>query len=280
MPDNESRPSLDHPWENGWAPDTSRAPGTRRLWLAGALAVATIVACVTAIGLNDQPADGTSAAGRGRTTSDKETSAGLISFASPSASGSPTPSAGSGSPSPSASASVSASPRPQGSSSPRTSAPASAPTASPTRGTSGSEPAAVRRSVQSVNYPDRYWHLSDGSVRLDVIGSGREQREDSTFTLVKGLAHSSCHSFRTSDGTYLRHRSFVLVKDRDDGSALFRQDATFCARATSSGVIALESVNYPGHFLRHERFQLKLQRYEHNGQYGADSAFRLVEGLA
>ena len=45
MPDNASRSPQDRPvWEDGWAPDTSRAPGTRRLWLAGGLAVATVVA--------------------------------------------------------------------------------------------------------------------------------------------------------------------------------------------------------------------------------------------
>ncbi|GGR50597.1 hypothetical protein GCM10010251_79450 [Streptomyces aurantiogriseus] len=154
------------------------------------------------------------------------------------------------------------------------------PAASPTKGASDPKPAVVQRSVQSANYPDRYWHLSNGYVRLDAIGSGPEQREDSTFTLVKGLANSSCYSFLTSDGTYLRHRSFVLVKQRNDGSSLFQQDATFCARASYSGTVMLESVNYPGYFLRHERFQLKLERYEYSGQYRADSTFRLVEGLA
>jgi hypothetical protein len=134
--------------------------------------------------------------------------------------------------------------------------------------------------VQSVNYPGHHWHVSRGYVRLEQPG-GSEFREDATFTLVKGLANSSCHSFLTSDGTYLRHRSFVLVKERNDGSSLFKQDATFCTRpAAASGAVMLESVNYPGYFLRHRNFQLRLEQFEYSGQYRADSAFRLVEGLA
>ncbi|MFF8196092.1 AbfB domain-containing protein [Streptomyces bobili] len=278
MPDNKPRPSQERPWENGWAPDTTRAPGTRRLWLAGALAVATVVACFATVSLTDRPSDKKSAAGEERTTSDKETSSGLISFASPTVSGSPSPSAtkGTASPSPSASPSVSPSPNSgssaSGSASPSPSAPAAG-------GGSDPQPVVVRRSVQAVNYPDRYWRVGDGRVRLEATG-GSEFREDATFTMVKGLAGGSCHSFRASDGTYLRHRDFVLRADRDDGSSLFRQDATFCARSAQYGAVMLESVNYPGYFLRHQSFQVKLERYQYGGQFAHDSAFRLVEGLA
>ncbi|MFE9672627.1 AbfB domain-containing protein [Streptomyces sp. NPDC006259] len=278
MPENKSRPPQEHPWENGWAPDTCRAPGTRRLWLAGALAVATVVACVATISLTDNRPDARSDARDGVTTSDKETSSGLISFASPSVSGTPSASATKDSASPSASASPSSSPSPNGASSPRHSA---APSTSAPAAGGGSEPkpVTVRRSVQSVNHPDRYWRSGGGRVRIEAAG-GAEFREDATFTVVNGLAGGSCHSFRASDGTYLRHRDFVLRSERDDGSALFRQDATFCARDSSYGAVMLESVNYPGYFLRHQDFQVKLERYQYGGQYAADSAFRLVEGLA
>ncbi|MFJ4695585.1 AbfB domain-containing protein [Streptomyces sp. NPDC088766] len=281
MPDNKSRPSPEHPWENGWAPDTSRVPGTRRLWLAGVLAVATVVVCVATVSLTDRPSGERSAARSGRTVSDKETSPGLISFASPSASGSPSAPAARASASPSAQAS--SSPSPGGSSSPPPPAPSAppSPSASAGGGGSGPQPVTVRRSVRSVNYPDRYWRVGGGQVRLEAAG-GSEFRADATFTVVNGLAGGACHSFRTSDGTYLRHRDFVLRAERDDGSSLFRQDATFCARPadSASGAVMLESVNYPGYFLRHQSFQVKLQRYQNGGQYAADSAFRLVEGLA
>ncbi|WP_133910261.1 AbfB domain-containing protein [Streptomyces sp. NBC_00582] len=291
MPENKSRPPQDQPWEQGWAPDTSRAPGTRRLWLAGGLAVATVVACVTAIAVNDQESDGRSDAREARALSGDPTSDGLISFATPSASVSgATSAAGDGKEGGnSASPSVSSSPSAAGdassaadasddsSPSPHTSGKASA---SPTRKPSEPTPTSYERSVQSVNYPDRYWHLSSGLVKLDPL-RGSESREDSTFTVVKGLTDSACYSFKTDDGRYLRHRNFVLRADSYDGSALFKQDATFCARSSSySGAVMLESVNYPGRYLRHKDFQVRLDSYQNSGLYRADSAFRFVAGVS
>ncbi|WP_234426270.1 AbfB domain-containing protein, partial [Streptomyces kebangsaanensis] len=90
-----------------------------------------------------------------------------------------------------------------------------------------------------------------------------------------------CHSFATADGGYLRHRGFLLRAEPDDGSALFRQDATFCPRVSAhAGAVMLESVNHPGRFLRHQNFQLRLDPYQSGDLYVADSAFRLVDGLA
>ena len=42
----------------------------------------------------------------------------------------------------------------------------------------------------------------------------------------------------------------------------------------------LESVNYPGYFLRHKNFVVRLERYEYSSLYLADSSFRLAGGLA
>lgn len=270
MPDNQSRPP--QPWENGWTPDTSRAPGTRRLYLAGALAVATIVACIGAIAWTDKEPETLSGPGIGDATSP----GGLVSFATPSSTETVPPKGKSGltSAEPSTPAASqhgsSPSPAPKPSSKSPTPKPSSAPP----------KPAVKWRSVRSVNYPDRYWHVTEYFVGLDPV-RGSESREDSTFKLVKGLANASCYSFTTHDGKYLRHSNFVLRANRDDGSSLFEQDATFCPRASSySGATMLESVNYPGYYLRHKDFVVRLERFEYSPQYTADSSFRLVDGLA
>ncbi|MFI9174805.1 AbfB domain-containing protein [Streptomyces lincolnensis] len=278
MPIRPSRTPQNQPWENGWSPDSSRVPGTRRLWLAGAMAIATVAACVTAIVVTDQQdGDHNESAAPSQPTSASPTGPGLISYASdsPTPTASPTPKRAK----PSAGPSTDTPTAPHGSASaPTPTAPAKSPTAKP--GSPPAKPSTTWRSVRSVNYPDRYWHISGGLVKLDRVG-GSESREDSTFKLVKGLADSSCYSFATSDGTYLRHRSFVLRSERDDGSPLFEQDATFCPRGSYySGAVMLESVNYPGRFLRHKDFTLRLESYQHNGQYQADAAFRVVAGLA
>lgn len=255
MPHDKSRPPQDRPWESGWAPDTSRTPGTRRLWLAGALALATIAACVTAIAVTRRPADDLS---RPATPSTSASPPGLISFASASAS------TGTATPTPSPTKPNSPSTHP------RTTAPRPTPTHTGPPATSPApKPTTTRRSVRSVNYPDRSWQVADGLVRLTA--------SPDTFTLLKGLAKPSCYSFATADGDYLRHRDFVLRAEANDGSELFAQDATFCPRTASRpGAIMLESVNYPGRYLRHKNFVLRLDSYQSSELYLADSAFRLV----
>ncbi|MET8946544.1 AbfB domain-containing protein [Streptomyces sp. NPDC004542] len=291
MQETTPQPPRNEPWENGWAPDTSRAPGTRRLWLAGGLAVATIVACVTAISVHQRGPEEPSP--QAATSADADDDGpGLLSFASPSASTKAAP----GTKSLPSSATPTPAPPPTasttspdhgggGSKAPAEPSKSPRPTASSGKpdsggGSHGSDTSSAWRSVQSVNYPDRYWHLSGGYVKLDRIGSASARR-DATFKVVKGLADASCFSFVTADGTYLRHSYFVLRSASNDGSALFQRDATFCARPSSVyGAVMLESVNYPGRFLRHQNFQLKLDRYRYGGLYQADSAFRFVDGLA
>ncbi|MFI6372593.1 AbfB domain-containing protein [Streptomyces sp. NPDC050546] len=275
MSEEKSRPPQDRPWESGWAPDTTRAPGTRRLWLAGALALATVTACVTAVTVLEKESDEPAEKAAEPTTLSSSAPGGLISFATPSENGTESPGKDGArpSPTPTTSAPTSASPAPK----PTKKAPkppaASHHPSKPPKSSGGI-------SIRAVNYPDRYWRVRDGYVRLDQIGSGPEQREDATFKRVSGLADSSCYSFTTADGRYLRHRSFVLVANADDGSALFRKDATFCSRPVyPSGTVMLESVNYPGRFLRHRNFQLRLDPYQHYGQYRADASFQLVAGL-
>ncbi|KUN78619.1 alpha-L-arabinofuranosidase [Streptomyces bungoensis] len=273
MPDNTPH-SPQQPWENGWAPDASRAPGTRRLWLAGALALATVAACVTAMAVNGRTSreEAPPAAGGAATDSGP----GLLSFNSPSAGTSASPEGQKAVPS--ATSQAPSSPAAHRSPSPRSDA-TKAPGGQGSSTHSPAGPAAGTRSVRSVNYPDRYWHIAGDFVRLDPVGSSPDRRA-ATFTLVEGLGDASCYSFATADGGYLRHRDFLLRAERDDGSRLFEQDATFCPRASAfSGAVMLESVNYPGRFLRHQNFQLKLDPYQNTDLYRADSAFRLVDGL-
>ncbi|WP_369257613.1 AbfB domain-containing protein [Streptomyces sp. R35] len=272
------------PWEAGRVTDEGRLPGTRRLWLAGGLAVAVLIATATAIALQDNGSDDSSQNRANETTSDTGllfppgasagttgptvAPAGKTALAPPQSSPSATASRGS------------ASPKPSGQGSDAEPAPGQSKPVSSSKSPS-SKPTSSLKSIRSVNYPDRYWHVSDGAVRLDPVGSGSSAttKQDASFKLVEGLANSSCYSFATTDGTYLRHRNFSLRADRDDGSDLFEKDATFCPRTSSySGAVMLESVNYPGRYLRHRNFQLRLDAYENSTLYRADSAFRVVKG--
>jgi hypothetical protein len=139
----------------------------------------------------------------------------------------------------------------------------------------------ARWSVQSVNYPDRFWRVRSGAVFLDSVGDSSAARADAGFTVVKGLADSSCYSFIADNGSYLRHRDFRLILSSPDGSQLFRQDATFCRRSGAyDGTVSFESYNYPGRFLRHRNFELWLDPRDDSSLFAADSSFRVASALS
>ncbi|MFE2315324.1 AbfB domain-containing protein [Streptomyces sp. NPDC059441] len=275
------------PWESGEFPDEGRLPGTRRLWMAGGLAIAVLIATATAIAVLDSNSDAASKDQANHTTSDTDVPfmpglsasgsttapAGKNALSSPRHSGSTTPST----------ASDSASPKPseQGADDKPVPDPTEPSKTASSSKPPESKPVSSRKSLQSVNYPDRYWHLSNGFVRLDPVDSGSSgsTKRDASFKMVAGLGNADCYSFTTPDGAYLRHRSFMLRADRNDGSDLFRKDATFCPRTSPySGAVMLESINYPGRYLRHRNFQLRLDRDDNSRLFRADSAFRVVNG--
>ena len=78
---------------------------------------------------------------------------------------------------------------------------------------------------------------------------------DSQWKVEPGLAAPACVSFEASDrpGAYLRHANSLLWTDTSDGSASFREDATFCLRSPLSGsdysYRSLQSFNYPSNYV-------------------------------
>ena len=277
-PDNLPVPWSSPPkvWETGESPDQTRVPGTRRLWAAGALAMAVLLGSVTAIALQEPRTEASARERTARTTAAEEP---IVPTVAPAA---PVGKSGLSSPQATALKSPAASDSPQGGAKAE---PEPSKSAAPSKKSpSSSKPSASSwKSIRAVNYPDRYWHLRSGVIQLDRVSSrsGSETREDSTFQVVSGLADSSCYSFRMEDGRYARHQNFRLRVDRNDGSQLFKQDATFCPRRSfQADAIMLESVNYPGRFLRHKDFVLRLDPMENSRLYWSDTAFRLVDGLA
>ncbi|WP_239014366.1 AbfB domain-containing protein [Archangium violaceum] len=120
------------------------------------------------------------------------------------------------------------------------------------------------RSLQVVTpgYTDRcYVRHADslGATALVSATSSGTLKQDATFKIVAGLAEGSCYSFesRNYPGRYLRHANSRIRNDARDGSALFDQDATFCAQPGRAGSgVSFESYNYPGRFIRHYSAEL------------------------
>ncbi|MFF4287503.1 sigma-70 family RNA polymerase sigma factor [Streptomyces sp. NPDC001633] len=110
------------------------------------------------------------------------------------------------------------------------------------------------QSLESVDHTALYLTYAGDFATLGRVSasSSTQTRQRVTFTVVAGLADSRCVTFRAADGRYLRHRYLRLRLSTNDGSELFREDATFCPRPGAvAGSVTLHAHNYPGSVLRH-----------------------------
>jgi GH43 family beta-xylosidase len=112
----------------------------------------------------------------------------------------------------------------------------------------------------SVNLPDRFVRHLNFRARLDANVA---DLADSQFRIVPGLAGGGTVSLESANnpGRFLRHRNFEVWLDRNDGSALFRGDASFVQRAglADPAGVSFESVNFPGRYVRHSSNLLYVQ---------------------
>jgi hypothetical protein len=78
---------------------------------------------------------------------------------------------------------------------------------------------------------------------------------------------------------WVRHRDF-LGEVTPVVTELDQADATFILRPglANPAAFSLESVNYPGHFLRHQDFRVKLQPNDHTPLFGKDATFWIRRG--
>ncbi|MEV0567457.1 sigma-70 family RNA polymerase sigma factor [Dactylosporangium sp. NPDC050588] len=124
-------------------------------------------------------------------------------------------------------------------------------------------------SLESGAVPGRYLGTT-GQLGTLVTATG-----PATFEAVPGLSDAACFSFRSANGQYLRHQSWRLRLSRDEGSFVFRGDATFCATVTDAGEVFLESANYRGYFVHRQGDELWVDQADGSAAFRADSAFRV-----
>lgn len=141
--------------------------------------------------------------------------------------------------------------------------------------------------LRSKNYP---------SYGFGAHGDGDEARicdPPQQFRVVPGLWTDDCPgavSFESVErpGLFLRHCCYVMWLHPHDGTApgdddggLYRRDATFHRRHDRffPGSVAFESVNFPGFFVRHEHFRLKIARLDGSDLSHNDASFYESECL-
>ncbi|GAA2660733.1 hypothetical protein GCM10010307_78470 [Streptomyces vastus] len=105
----------------------------------------------------------------------------------------------------------------------------------------------------SYNFPDRFIRHWEYRAKLEPNVTNLA---DSQFRVVAGLSGSGTVSLESANfpGYYLRHKNYELWVEKNDGSATFRNDATFSRRAglaDSASGVSFESYNFPGRYIRH-----------------------------
>ena len=100
--------------------------------------------------------------------------------------------------------------------------------------------------------------------KAEVATLGADDRTNAQWVVVPGLGEASMVSFqsRNDPGRYLRHASFRLWSDTNDGTDAFKRDATFRYSQPFVGTnlldIALESSNFPGRYWTREGANISL----------------------
>lgn len=150
-------------------------------------------------------------------------------------------------------------------------------------------PVNTRRSLQvtTPGFTNRYLRHQDSLAYTEVVAAASPSllKADATYTIRAGLADAGCYSFESVNfpGQYLRHQNSRVRNSPDDGSALLRADATWCARVglTGSGV-SLESYNFRGKYLRHHNSEVWLSNgtggdaYNTPTLWAADSTWNIA----
>ncbi|MFE9934147.1 sigma-70 family RNA polymerase sigma factor [Streptomyces sp. NPDC005533] len=138
------------------------------------------------------------------------------------------------------------------------------------------------QALESVDEPNLYLAYAGDLATLGRVSasSSAQTRQRATFTVVRGLADARCVTLRVADGRYLRHRELRLRLSADDGSELFREDATFCPRAgAAAGSVTLHAHNYPGSVIRHRDGGIWLDGSDGTRAFADQASFIVRGGL-
>ena len=107
-------------------------------------------------------------------------------------------------------------------------------------------------SLESYAFPGYYVRHAQGRAGISLVDT-RQDKEDSTFRIVAGLADDRCISFesRNYPGSYLRQQNSEIFLVAASSDAVVLQDATFCPRPglADDRELSFEACSYPGSYL-------------------------------
>ena len=132
-------------------------------------------------------------------------------------------------------------------------------------------------SFESFNFPEHY--ISYDRVNKDVRIAKRSENVSSNWLVTPGLCGKGI-SFKAlwKPNSYLRQRDFLTYVDLFENEPVYKLDSCFLpveGKATG-GQFSFQSVNYTEFYLRHQDYQIKLNKYEKLELYNNDSTFKAL----
>ena len=103
-----------------------------------------------------------------------------------------------------------------------------------------------------------------GGKDVSLAGTSGISRSGFSLSLIHilpGLADTGVSLISVDQpGYYLRHYEGQIILSKDDGSDLFKQDATWIQHRALDGSngVSFESVNFPGQYIRHYDSYLRI----------------------
>lgn len=108
-------------------------------------------------------------------------------------------------------------------------------------------------------------------VKID-FANDEGQKQRARWTVRQGLATAGCYSFESVEqpGNFIRHSANGLKVNRNDGSKLFSEDATFClTQGINHQGSTIRSWSYPFRYWRH--YDARLYIAANGGPYTFDT---------
>jgi len=126
---------------------------------------------------------------------------------------------------------------------------------------------------RTVNLETSQWSGNCWDTSCEIGGNC----DDKIIKVVQGLAGGATISLQSSSdpNMYFRHRDGVLWLEQNDGSDLFKYDASFGAVAglKTSDKMSLHAVNYVQGFLRHKDGRICLDDWDGSDLMASDATW-------
>jgi hypothetical protein len=78
----------------------------------------------------------------------------------------------------------------------------------------------------------------------------------------------------------MRHRNFLMYIERQVGTLAINDSAFNVQKGLAGSCSSFQSRNFPGFFIRHQNYRLKISKYENTELFRRDATFCIGPGLA